>query len=239
MCAGRRAKPPPFPRPGVEDSRNEGRGRNGLGPVPSVEDLAGAVDPLGGVAAVLRRRVSAVGRAQSVEHCIVDLCRPIHRAVITGPARLALVVLRLVGGCLRWVAPSILGGWAEAAASLFCLLAVRPSGDTPGLCNTPILDWGRGSGGAGGAGPGTGAGWSGAVSASVEIAAALPSWRRPPASGCPGWSLRNVSRCASRGSNQRSRSRPSTETGELRDLTTRGGECCRCSSCFPGPDSIV
>ena len=57
---------PPFPRPGVEDSRYEWLGRNGLGPVPSVEDLPGAVDPLGGVAAVLRRRVSAVGRAKSV-----------------------------------------------------------------------------------------------------------------------------------------------------------------------------
>ena len=28
---------------------------------------------------------------------------------------------------------------------LFCLLAVRPSGDTQGLCNAPILDWGWGA----------------------------------------------------------------------------------------------
>ena len=37
------------------------------------------------------------------------------KVVITGPARLALVILRLVGGCLRWVALSLAaysgGGW--------------------------------------------------------------------------------------------------------------------------------
>ena len=179
---------------------------------PSVEGLAGAVDPLGGVAAVLRRRVSAVGRAQSVEHCIVDLCRPIHRALIIGPTRLVPVVLRLFGGCLRWAAPSILRGWAEAAASLFDFS--RSARAEIHLASAMLPSW-VGAGGPGGAGPGTGAGWSGAVSASVEMAAALAGWRRPPAGGCPGWSLRNVSRCASWGSNQRSRS--STETGELRD----------------------
>ena len=121
----------PFSHPPILSLWNERRVRNGLWPVPSVEDLAGAVDRLGGVAEVLRCRVSAVGRAQSVEHCIADLCRPIHRSVITGPARLALFILRLDGGCLRWIPPSILGGRAEAAASesLFCLqvLAVTRS----------------------------------------------------------------------------------------------------------------
>ena len=125
VCTGRRAKPSRGPRPGRGDSRGGGRGGGTLRPVPS-EGRAGARDPFGRVATVLRRRTPAMCRALSVEDCIVDFPGAPHRAEITSTARLALFKLRLVGGRVR---AFVSGGRYGLVRSPCGHLAIRPEGN--------------------------------------------------------------------------------------------------------------